>query len=91
RHAHAARVQAELQLQDDWLILSVHDDGRGITNAELTSPQSLGLLGMKERAALLGGEIHFHRRPGGGTTVTVRLPLKNPNNAHSVHRSREGD
>jgi NO-binding membrane sensor protein with MHYT domain len=91
RHAHATRVEAELRPEDGWLILSVADDGRGITNAELTSGQSLGLLGMKERAALLGGEIRFHHRPGGGTTVTVRLPLKDPNKAPSVCRPPEAD
>jgi len=54
--------------------LRVQDNGRGITEAEIANPESLGLLGMKERTALLGGEIVFHRDPGGGTIVTVRIP-----------------
>jgi len=44
------------------------------TEADLANLQSLGLLGMKERAALLGGEVVFHACPGRGTTVITRLP-----------------
>jgi glucose-6-phosphate-specific signal transduction histidine kinase len=53
----------------------VRDNGKGITEAEMANPQSLGLLGMKERAALLGGEVVFNRDPGQGTIVTVRIPM----------------
>ena len=74
RHAHAMKAAAALKLEDGWVALRVADNGCGITEAEITSPESLGLLGMKERAALLGGEIVFHRGPEGGTIVTVRLP-----------------
>jgi len=53
--------------------LRILDNGRGITPTAMTSSDSLGLLGMKERAALLGGEILFERGPEGGTLVTVRI------------------
>ena len=74
RHAHATKVEAALKLEDGWVTLRVQDNGRGITEAEVANPDSLGLLGMKERTALLSGEIVFHRGPEGGTIVTVRLP-----------------
>jgi signal transduction histidine kinase len=74
RHAHATKVEAALKLENGWAILSVEDNGRGISEAEIANPESLGLLGMKERAALLGGEIVFHRDPEGGTSVNVRIP-----------------
>jgi signal transduction histidine kinase len=56
------------------LILEVHDNGKGISAEALANPRSLGLLGMKERASLLGGEVTFESPPGGGTTVTLRVP-----------------
>ncbi|HTB83119.1 MAG TPA: PAS domain S-box protein [Candidatus Sulfotelmatobacter sp.] len=73
RHADATKVEAALKLEDGWVILTVHDNGRGITEEDISNPGSLGLLGMKERATLLGGEIDFQRHPKGGTTVTVRI------------------
>jgi PAS domain S-box-containing protein len=74
RHAHATKIKAALKLKDGWATMSVQDNGRGITEAEIANPKSLGLLGMKERTALLGGEIVLHHGPGGGTIVTARLP-----------------
>jgi PAS domain S-box-containing protein len=74
RHAHASEVEAELKLEPGAVILSVHDNGRGVTPSAMATRTALGLLGMKERAALLGGEIVFHSGPDQGTTVTVRLP-----------------
>ena len=55
-------------------MLMVKDDGRGITDAEIRNTKSIGLLGMRERAALLGGEVLMRGEPGKGTTVTVRIP-----------------
>ena len=74
RHARATKVEAELKLENGWATLRIQDNGRGITEAEIANPESLGLLGMKERAALLGGEIVFHRDSEGGTSVNVRIP-----------------
>jgi len=75
RHAHAENVMVELQAEADSLVLKVQDDGRGITETDIVRPESLGLLGMKERAELLGGEIAFQRNLNQtGTVVTVRIP-----------------
>jgi PAS domain S-box-containing protein len=74
RHARASRVEAALKLEDGWVTLRVQDNGRGITQAEVANAESLGLLGMKERTALLGGEIVFQRDPQAGTIVTARVP-----------------
>jgi signal transduction histidine kinase len=51
------------------------DNGQGITESEIQSPKSTGLLGMRERARLRAGEIQFQGTPGKGSAVTVRLPL----------------
>ncbi|MGB8355613.1 MAG: transporter substrate-binding domain-containing protein [Chthoniobacteraceae bacterium] len=74
RHAHATEIEAALELEEGWVTLCVRDNGRGITEAEIARPGSLGLLGMKERTALLGGAIAFQHDPGSGTTVTARIP-----------------
>jgi signal transduction histidine kinase len=76
RHAHAIKVEAALKLEDGRVTLRVQDNGRGITEAEIANPKSLGLLGMKERTSLLGGEIVFRRGPQGGTSVIARIPQK---------------
>lgn len=74
RHAAARTLRATFRSAEDWFILEVRDDGRGIEEAALASPHALGLLGMQERAHLLGGSVSFLRETTGGTTVTVRLP-----------------
>ncbi|MEY2428942.1 MAG: hypothetical protein QOJ40_1827, partial [Verrucomicrobiota bacterium] len=74
RHAQATKVEAALKLAGRSVMLRVRDNGRGITEAEIANPGSLGLLGMKERTALLGGEIVFQRDTEGGTIVTARIP-----------------
>lgn len=75
RHSQASEVKVELKTEDGWVTLCVQDNGRGITAAELAGPVSLGLLGMKERAALLGGKITITRDDDQGTVVTVSIPI----------------
>ncbi len=77
RHAHATKVEVVLEENSTVLTLSVKDNGRGITESEVHNPKSIGLLGMRERARLQGGKVHFRRNPDQGTTVIVRLPLIN--------------
>ena len=75
RHAGATHVEARLSAHAGDLVLTVRDNGRGITGDELASPRSLGLLGMKERAGTWGGSVAVAGVAGKGTTVTVRLPV----------------
>jgi signal transduction histidine kinase len=74
RHAGATRVDVALVRGTHTLRLTVTDDGRGITPAELVDGRSLGLLGMRERAHLLGGSLTITGRPGAGTTVLLEMP-----------------
>jgi signal transduction histidine kinase len=75
RHAAARHVDVQVRVTPAELVLVVGDDGRGIEEAEASSPRSLGLLGMRERALLWNGAVQVRTRPQGGTAVTVRLPL----------------
>jgi signal transduction histidine kinase len=74
-HAQAQHVAVRLAHSPGELCLSVHDDGLGIGPEPLANPKSLGLLGMRERARLLGGEMDISGAPGAGTTLLVRIPL----------------
>lgn len=78
RHAKATAVTISLALDQDRLILTIADNGRGITEQELTGNHALGLLGMRERALLFGGEVTIMARHEGGTAVTVIIPLQPP-------------
>lgn len=76
RHAQATRVRMELCEAGGNLLLTVADNGRGITEQESASRTSLGLLAMRDRALLLGGRLSIVGRPGEGTTITVQIPLR---------------
>ncbi|HBB86540.1 MAG TPA: hypothetical protein DC047_02865 [Blastocatellia bacterium] len=75
RHARATRVDVQLQTNDGILVLSVKDNGKGISDNGKSEQQSLGLLGMRERAHLIGGEVSIARAEGHGTVVTLRVPI----------------
>ena len=75
RHANASSVDLELRLEPTELRLEIRDNGRGLTAQDLLDVRSLGLLGMKERARQLGGDVRFAPVPIGGTVVTVSIPL----------------
>jgi two-component system sensor histidine kinase UhpB len=74
RHAGATLVSVRLSEADGILTLEVHDNGHGIAAEQLSAHASLGILGMRERALLLGGELLISGAPGRGTTVSVRIP-----------------
>jgi signal transduction histidine kinase len=75
RHAHASRVDVSVAIEQGAFVLRVRDNGKGISEEEKASPRSLGILGMRERAALIGATMEITGAPGQGTEVTVRVPL----------------
>ena len=75
RHAEASLAEISLRTAGGELVLEVRDDGRGISNEEKASAQSLGLIGMREWARGLGGQVCVEQRVEGGTLVTLRVPL----------------
>ena len=78
RHADATRVQVRLAQGDNATVLDVRDNGKGVSEEQLSAGSSLGVLGMRERARLLGGELSISGEAGKGTTVTVRIPRGRP-------------
>jgi signal transduction histidine kinase len=75
RHAHATVVEICLEQRGPALTLEVSDNGRGIKEGEIANTKSLGLLGIRERALVFGGDVSFTGTGGKGTVVTVRIPI----------------
>jgi PAS domain S-box-containing protein len=75
RHAEAGAVQLSLKKSAGVVFLSVRDNGRGIAQQEIDNPSTMGLLGMRERALSVNGDVRITRGARGGTTVMLILPL----------------
>lgn len=85
RYADAKNVEISLHKVGEYITFEVHDDGRGIKEGEKSGLQSLGLLGMRERAEHLGGIFDIHGQPGEGTILRVTFPI----NYIKVNESKE--
>ena len=78
RHAQATQVDVRLEREDGSIVLEVRDNGRGIAEDQFSTGRSLGILGMRERALLLGGELTIRGAAGKGTIVRVVIPGVHP-------------
>ncbi|MFA6147449.1 MAG: PAS domain-containing sensor histidine kinase [bacterium] len=76
RYAAASKVNVSLEKKGDILIVEVRDNGIGIMEGKIFNPGSLGLIGIRERVLLLGGEASISGKPGEGTLVRVVLPME---------------
>jgi DNA-binding NarL/FixJ family response regulator len=77
RQASAGRIEVRVSVDEDLLVASLADDGRDVaSDRSLPASDRHGLLGMRERAVLLGGELRLRRTAGGGTTVELRAALR---------------
>ncbi len=94
RHAKAGRAEVSLKADNHVLILSIADDGCGFNLLQLNETQGLGLTGMRERAAIIGGMLDIQSLPGKGTRITFSvktdrltdLMIKYENNQSTVGR-----
>lgn len=76
RHARATDVRIELRQDGGELVLTVHDNGKGFPERSMRQEGRYGLLGIRERALMLGGRLELDNPPGGGGRITVHLPLQ---------------
>ena len=90
-HAHASSVRIRVQQEPKRLTLTIQDDGHGFDSRHV---KGLGLLGIQERVARLGGKCMVHSAPGSGTILSVELPFSGPfdnNDGRSNEEPRETD
>ena len=76
RHAGATLVRVNLTREDGELCLKVSDNGKGITAEEMADPKSFGIMGIRERVNLWGGNVSIYGKPRRGTTIRVRIPMR---------------
>lgn len=81
RHAHATRADVLLKRRGNGLVIVVEDDGVGFEPEQAGAGQRLGMLGMRERAEMLGGELIVESAPGKGTTIVVEVPYDDPDSS----------
>ena len=75
RHARATQVEVRFERSELDIGIRVRDNGRGFSASDPRKPKSFGLMGLRERASLLGGETRIESEPGRGTTVEVTIPI----------------
>ncbi|UUZ63690.1 PAS domain S-box protein [Polaromonas sp. P1-6] len=76
KHAQASQAEVKIDRTPDAVMLRVRDNGRGFSLAAPRKPNSLGLMGLRERAQLLKGSIDIDSQPGQGTQIDVRIPVR---------------
>lgn len=75
RHSHANKVDVELLEDEDDVVITIRDNGVGITESQILNPQSFGIIGMDERTQQLGGKFEISGTPLQGSVVILRIPL----------------
>lgn len=76
RHSQATQMEANLHLDKQFIKLTIHDNGKGFAIDAITNKKTLGILGMRERATLMGGSYEITSMPQKGTQVIIIVPLK---------------
>lgn len=74
RHSEATRVKVSLKENETVVEMRVFDNGKGFAENQLSAPQSFGIIGMRERAYSIGGNLSITTDRGAGTTVTLTIP-----------------
>lgn len=83
RHSHATAVRIQVRQEPQQLSLSIRDNGRGF---DVKQSKGMGLLGIEERAAHLGGRCTIHSEAGGGTAIVIDLPFTQEQSAKTSER-----
>ena len=88
RHSNASKVKAVLTKETEKIVLTVKDNGKGIEKKQIGDPKAFGIIGMRERARFLGGEVRVNSAPGRGTSITVSIPLTKQENLDAQNIDR---
>lgn len=75
RHSEADMINVIFEVEEKNIILTISDNGKGFDEAKVATKKTLGILGMKERAAIMGGEYIIKGQKNAGTTIQVTVPL----------------
>ncbi|MBY0484330.1 response regulator [Nitrosomonas sp.] len=75
RHSQATRVDIELSEDEDDILITIKDNGVGITESQMLNPESFGIIGMNERTQQIGGKLEISGVPSQGSVVTLKIPL----------------
>ena len=75
RHSQATRVDIELSEDEDDILITIKDNGVGITELQMLNPESFGIIGMNERTQQIGGKLEISGVPSQGSVVTLKIPL----------------
>ncbi len=76
RHSKAKNVKVSLEMKSEKISMQIEDDGIGFDEQKASGKETLGVLGMKERAVVMGGEYIISGKPGKGTVILVMVPLQ---------------
>ena len=76
RHAHASEIRSTLERDNGNIILTITDNGNGFDEKEMAKKKTLGIIGMGERAMMMGGELKIKSIPGKGTTTVLKVPVR---------------
>lgn len=88
RHAHATHARIEINDRDGFITLTIEDNGKGISEAEISDSSSLGLLGIRERVFIFGGDVHIAGAENRGTQVVVKIPHRKEITYHAQDTGR---
>jgi len=84
RHSEATHAEVTMQLNNGNLQVKIADNGKGIDQAMIVHPESLGIMSMQERARILGGKIVITSNPGKGTCIILNAPIHNGNQSQAA-------
>ncbi len=95
KHAQATQTEISLDSDDQRIVVEIWDNGRGFDEAAARGPRpgagGVGLLTMRSRARMLGGDLRIDARPSGGTRVVLTIPRSSPENLSHDHRESRPD
>lgn len=83
RHSGATQAEVRFEADRERIMLEVADNGKGLNIEEIKTKRTLGLLGMRERALMIGGQFEIEGQPGKGTQIRIKVPIDKTTDAYA--------